>query len=304
MSSDDVVKIIVPLLIALISGLSPIIIEMIKAKSAMQTEQSKDPKLFIVPEGYKTHQVPKQHAKIPWKWMLALALSFGLISYILIAIVFLPTKSSISTIQPTLTPFSGRLLFTSPLDANVLSTELLWDAGSSAISGYKLSSGAIILTAGPHTWPDFPAIYYTQPVEGDFEVQVKINFKPPAPKILTAQMVGLAIRPINTRLTSENSSFPKDWVVAAKYITDAGSLAGCRGSWPGYSSDIVYVKIERGNNIWQCAYSENGENWTRLRVDVDSQSLSDKPLEISLFAYSITDDAITAEFSDWLIIRK
>lgn len=231
-----------------------------------------------------------------------------LVAIISLAKPFVDRMANKNTSTPmpvaTSTPFSGRIPFTSPVDSNALNMDLQWDAGSSELSLYTLSANVIYLTAGPHTWPNFPTIYYMQPIEGNFDVQVKIKFTPPEPKLLAAQMVGLAIRPINARLVVENSSFPMDWVVVAKYITDAGSLVGCRGSWVKYSLGTVYLRIERDNNIWRCAYSDNGINWTRHDVSVDSQSLSDKQLEIALFAYSDTNDAITVEFSDWFITRK
>jgi hypothetical protein len=210
----------------------------------------------------------------------------------------------LQTIPSPTAPFSGRIPFKSLVNPNTLNTDLQWDAGSSDLSLYTFSTNGIFLTAGPHTWPNFPTIYYKQPVEGNFEIQVKVTFRSPLSKLSTAQMVGLVTRPVNDRLVVENSSFPLDWVVVAKYITTAGSLVGCRGSWADYSLDTVYLRIERADDIWRCAYSSNGENWIRGRVQIDNQLLLDKPLEIALFAYSDTDDAITVEFSDWSITRR
>jgi len=199
---------------------------------------------------------------------------------------------------------SGKIPFSSFITSNGLNADLQWDAGNSELSLYTLSADAITLTAGPHTWPNFPKIYYKQPIEGNFEAQVKVTFSPSASKLSTAQMVGLVVRPINARLVSGDTSFPMDWIVAAKSITDAGSLVGCRGSWEEYSVDTVYLKMERDNNIWRCAYSKNGENWTWLRVQGDYQPLNDQQMEMALFAYSETDDSITVEFSDWFITRR
>jgi len=211
------------------------------------------------------------------------------------------TAEARSGITPFISPFNGNILFSAPDNPDALHTDLRWEAGDSELSFYTLAPNEIHLTAGPHTWPNFPTIYHKYSVEGDFEVQTKVTFPSPATRISAAQMVGLLVRPVNARLVAGDSSFPENWVVTAKYITDAGSLVGCRGSWIDFSSDTVYIKIERYNNVWRCAYSKNGENWTRLHVDVDAELLINDQLEIGLFAYSTTDDSITVEFSEWQI---
>lgn len=205
-----------------------------------------------------------------------------------------------------LAPFSEKIPFTAPIDPNVLGKDLLWDAGSSEISGYSLSANAIYLTAGPHTWPNFPTIIYRQPVEGNFEAQVKFTFASSVSTLFSsAQMMGLLVRPVNDHLVVGDSSFPLNWVEATKYISDAGTMVGCRGNMVPYPSlDSVYVKIQRQNDLWKCAYSKNGQNWNWLDVHVDSESLRDRQLEIAIFAYSDTEDAITGEFSDWIITSK
>jgi regulation of enolase protein 1 (concanavalin A-like superfamily) len=242
-------------------------------------------------------------------WAAIIGLGVPIIAGLMAIIVTLinNARSPVSPLVPpsSSTPFSGRILFTSPTGRVALSKYLNWEAGSSETSAFTLSSDAIYLTAGAHTWPNFPTINYSQPVEGDFDVQVKLNFKSPVQKLTTAQMAGLVIRPMDAHLFVGNSSFPTDWVVAAKYISDAGIQAGCRGSWATYDLDSVYLRLERANNIWQCAYSENGENWKWLNGgNLDSQELRYQQLEIGLFAYSDTADAITVEFSNWILTKK
>jgi hypothetical protein len=146
-------------------------------------------------------------------------------------------------------------------------------------------------------------INYNRPITGNFSVQVKVAFAPEASVLQTAQMAGLLVRPANARLVQSDTSFPKDWAAASKYVTDAGSLVGCRESWADYSQDVVFLKIERVADSWKCAYSANGENWSYLNTEVNGAQLQDRQLAISLFAYSDTDNAITVRFSDWEIIR-
>lgn len=206
-----------------------------------------------------------------------------------------PTPVAVST------PLSGRIPFTSPVNSGALHEDLQWDAGSSEASLFTLSTEIIRLTAGPYTWPNFPAIYYTQPIEGNFDTQVKIKFHPSQS---TTYMAGLVIRPINARLAMGDSSFPMDWVVSAKYLTDVGDLVGCRGSWADTEGDTIYLRIERDDDAWRCAYGENGVNWMRLKTEADVRALNASPLEIALFAYSDANDSITVEFSDWIITRR
>jgi len=193
------------------------------------------------------------------------------------------------------------LAFASKNDPAALNTGIKWEAGSSESSTYSLRGNALIMIAGPYTWPNFPMIYYERPITGDFDAQVTVEFIPEAERITTAQMVGMLARPANTRLVQGDTSFPRDWVAAARNITDAGSLIGCRGSWDDFSANTFHLRLERAASAWRCAYSDNGENWTWLDVSGDSSQLGVQELVVSLFAYSMTERSITAEFSDWMI---
>jgi hypothetical protein len=90
MNLDEVIIIFVLVICAFIGGISPIIIEIIKAKTSTQTGQNNNTELLIPPEYYH-HQTPEQSANNPWKWVSILAVSFGIISYILIATLLLRT---------------------------------------------------------------------------------------------------------------------------------------------------------------------------------------------------------------------
>jgi hypothetical protein len=293
MNLDDAIKIIVPVICALIGAISPVVVELIRASKAFAPGENQKHSGLVYPPGYQIKTIKKQRFNFPWKWVLGGTFGLGLFSYLLVSIILLPKTNAL-----------GIIPFNSALDSRKLDADLLWQPGNSELSGYTLSRDSLSLTAGPGTWPNFPEITYTRPLEGDFEVQVRLNFTPPSPELKTAQMVGFIIRPINTDLIEGDTQFPEDWAVAAKYLTDAGSLAGCRGGWADYDADIVYLKLARQDNHWRCAYSENGANWSELAIKIDDQSLSSKPLEMSLFAYSITKDAITVKFSEWHISQK
>ncbi len=214
------------------------------------------------------------------------------------------TREAEASLVPGKEPLIGKIRFASPTDPAALNPDLQWEAGSSEPSGYQLSEDGVRLTAGPFTWPNYPAIYYRAPFEGDFEVQVKLVFSSPISRLNTAQMAGLVILPRNARLVAGDSGFPADWAVASKFISDAGILVGCRGAWTDYSSDTVFLRVERKDDVWRCAYSENGDNWTRSVINLEADALSGRQLETGLFAYSDTADSITVEFSDWSLTRK
>jgi hypothetical protein len=114
----------------------------------------------------------------------------------------------------------------------------------------------------------------------------------------------MMVRPVGARLVAGDSSFPKDWVVVANSLTDAGRLVGCRGAWDDYPAESVYLRIERTAGVWHCAYSNDGEHWTWLAPTVENDLLNNKPLEMALFVYSDTADELTVEFSEWSISQQ
>jgi hypothetical protein len=281
--SDTIVLAIVSIIVATIGAAATIISSYI---SRGNRKDSIGEKLYI-PDRYKA--AGNARRKLSWrKTIVALCiLIIGLASAAIIVV-----------------HKSGNIVFTSVFRPHILNSNLRWDAGSSEMSFYTLDGNTISLTAGPHTWPNFPMVDFKHPINGDFNVQVKVIFTPEEKAIKTAQMVGILVRPINARLAQNDAGFPEDWIIASKYVTDAGVLVGCRGSWADYTSDTVFLKIERNGDSWKCAYSHNGENWTSLSANVNNQPLQNQPLMVSLFAYSDTDKAITVNFSDWEIYEN
>lgn len=202
-------------------------------------------------------------------------------------------------------PGSENIAFSSlpATNANSLNPMLEWDAGSSALSHYVINTDTLNLVADSHTWPFFPSIRYKLLIEGDFDVYARVVFTPPFKTVQTAQMAGIVVRPAGARLVLGDSSFPENWIVAAKQIVDVGRLVGCRGAWADYSSDVVYVRVKRTGDSWYCGYSDNDVNWRWLAPRIDSPLMKDGPVEIVLFVYSDTDDELSVEFSDWIITR-
>ncbi len=145
------------------------------------------------------------------------------------------------------------IAFAAPEDPGALNPSLLWEKGSSPGSRFDLAGGALTLTAGAQTWPGFPAVIYPGPLSGSFDAQVKAVFRPPRMEILTAQMVGLLVRPVNARLVRGMERFPLNWMIASKQLADTGQMVGCRPTWDDYPADAVYLRIERDAESWRCA---------------------------------------------------
>jgi hypothetical protein len=202
------------------------------------------------------------------------------------------------------TPTSGKIQFVSPKDSKVLNPNLRWEAGQLNLSGYTLYPDMIEIMAASGTWPNFPTISYRPHIKGDFDVQVQIVFTSSAMKLKESQYGGLIVRPINARLVLEDKSFPNDWIVNSRSITDAGHGIGCRGFIGDYSSEVAYLLIERANNSWRCAHSDNGENWVWSAPKVDELKLFDKEVEVALFAFSTSADSIKVQFRDWALYHK
>lgn len=198
------------------------------------------------------------------------------------------------------TPIPGPIPFASTDHPGALSPSLRWDAGQSALSSYALPLDAIDLVAGPSSWPGFPTIAYRLPLTGDFDVQVAIEFSASTPFLEdAAQGAGLVVRPSNARLVRGDETFPPDWIANVRAVSDAGQSIGCRGALSDYPHDVAYLRIERVNNGWRCAHSENGTNWIWSAPKVDEGALTDRAVEMALLAWSTNADPLQVRFKDW-----
>jgi hypothetical protein len=277
--NDTVVLAITSIIVAIIGAAATIMSSFISRGNGKDAPKDK----LILPEGYTS---PARSLKRKLSWRVVILIICVAIVGVSVAVIVNPANS-------------GSIRFSSVLRPKILSPDLQWDGGSSEMSSYSIDGKMLNITAAAHTWPNFPMIQYKSTLTGDFSVTVKMTFVPDAPVIETAQMAGIVIHPINAHLAKSDDKFPNDWVAVSKNVTDAGSLVGCRGSWVDYSSDTVFLKIERLNHEWQCAYSNNGENWSYLNVLENGPRLQDQQFVVSLFAYSETDNAINVTFSDW-----
>lgn len=271
---------------ALITTMGAVLIAYLGRKGEKKPDQNISG--ILKPPGY----VPRRNPKAAWgKWAFFILLSLVVLTLLVRLTITAYFETSIETIP-----------FTSDHDTTALHPSLEWEAGSSEMDAYHLVGQSIEITAGPYTWPNFPMLHHKPTLTGDFRVSVKMNFLPDAPVLETAQMAGILIHPLNGHLAQGDEKFPNDWIAVSKNVTNEGSLVGCRGAWADYSySDPVFLRIERVGDVWRCAYSSNGENWTYLTAAVDNAQLGTQPWGVSLFAYSSTENAIQVTFSDWVI---
>ena len=279
--NDTVVLAITSIIVAIIGAFATIMSSSIGRGNRKDASEEK----LILPKGYKS---TTQLSKWNLYWRVVILIICAVIVGVSIAVIMNPANS-------------GKIRFSSILRPKILSSNLQWDGGSSEMSSYSIDGKIMSVTAAAHTWPNFPMIQYKSTIKGNFSVIVKMTFVPDAPTIKTAQMAGIVIHPVNAHLVQSDDKFPNDWIAVSKNVTDSGSLVGCRGSWVDYSSDTVFLKVERLNRAWQCAYSNNGENWSYLNVLTNDVQLQDQQFVVSLFAYSETDNAIKVTFSDWKI---
>jgi hypothetical protein len=288
MDNSSFLNFLSAVLSALFTAIATVLAAYISKRGDKKNDTKNDD--ILKPPGYIP---PRKSSKISWgKWLFFIFLSLVILTIIIRVALNIYFFAAVET---------KTVPFVSNNDPTVLNPNLEWEAGNSGTDAYHFEGYLAEITAGSYTWPNFPIIHYKPIIDGNFSVSVKMTFVPDAPVIKTAQMAGILVHPLNVHLVQSDDKFPSDWIAVSKNVTDSGSLVGCRGSWVDYYSDTVFLKIERVNNSWQCAYSSNGENWSYLKVSVNNAQLQNQQFVVSLFAYSGTDNAINVTFSDWEI---
>jgi len=147
-----------------------------------------------------------------------------------------------------ISPYAGLIPFTTLNNKDSLNSAFRWYPGSSSGSSYNLSNSdtlTLISGAGVGQWQNTntaPLILF--PIDGDFDVQVKLKFDP------WKSQAGLGIRSsYNTWLRLTKTDKPDIWISGAQqgktmstYISQA------------YSKEIVYLRIERRNSYFNLLY--------------------------------------------------
>ena len=98
--NSEVIQVISVIVVALIGGLSPIIVELIRAKASQKEKQVDIPNGIVVPEGYRYHTPTKP--KVNLKRIFGFTILGGIVGYIIIFII--PNVSHLITPTPTQMP--------------------------------------------------------------------------------------------------------------------------------------------------------------------------------------------------------
>jgi regulation of enolase protein 1 (concanavalin A-like superfamily) len=216
-----------------------------------------------------------------------------------------PAPHPLPTIDSSI-PSNGVVSFVSPNDPNQLNYGLGWQPGGSNANTYDLflNPGALTIIAGTGTdqWGNTDsAPLITYPISGDFETQVKLLFTPNK----SIHIAGLGVR---------SSQAHNTWLRIGRHLDgncggDCVSVLGDQSGSPqrlkntSYTSEVIWLKIERYGPLFTLSYSATGNNWITLEKDFVFDMSPDT--EIFLTAFSIlSDNGVMAQFQDFIVIQR
>lgn len=178
-----------------------------------------------------------------------------------------------------------------------------WQPGGSSASNIDLSlvPGALTIIAGPRTkqWDTASSLpYITLPIEGDFDVRVKVDVAPTG----GVQNAGLGVMSADSQTTWIRIGrvyYQKNQRITAR-VTQKGQNSA--GETILYSNNLVYFEIHRRGSVFNVSYSANGTNWNTML----SNAVMEMPTKarIYLYVYSEGDTGLLANFSELTITRR
>ena len=223
-----------------------------------------------------------------------------------------PTETPLppATLTPVPTkPVPQTIAFTLPGDPSRLDTAFGWQQGNSAVNSYNLSEepNAVTLIADGHTgqWATEdtePVI--SHPIDGNFEVQVKITYSP---------MWGHELAAIGIRSAQDHNTWLRLGAVYAVFSQESGLEqrivldiddhgAGNKINTVPYSANAVYLKIKRQGPVFDFYYGSDGSNWIALQTGY----VADIPANAELFLTigSWGDGGVSGTFSDFQLLSN
>ena len=213
-----------------------------------------------------------------------------------------PSNTPTNAPSDTPSPIPEIIAFGSPGNPALLNPAFGWQPGNSSINAYSLTSqsNTLTLVTDGHTdqWDDLdtqPVIFY--PITGNFETQVKVAFSP----IWGHEFAALGVRSAQDHLTwlrLGTGGIP-DQLIGLD--VDIQGNAGKIRTSP-YPNNTVYFKIERQGSAFNFYYGPDGINWNALQKDYVAAMPGS--LEIFLTVGSWGDGGVSAEFSDFTVLRK
>ncbi|MCS7061464.1 MAG: DUF1349 domain-containing protein [Anaerolineae bacterium] len=213
-----------------------------------------------------------------------------------------PATATVGSGQVLQLPDKGKLRvpFADPANPMALSGLWKWAAGDAPENRYRISGdGAeVTLISGGQTnfWERVhTAPQLSLPLQGDFEVEVRLDFDPRE----RWQVGGLAIR---------SQEDPLSWIGLRRFSDGNGQIfeiirnqkgAPTQLFWMPYSRTTIFFRIIRREELWSFALSENGENWLTVRAN-ELFALPDR-VEAVLHLYSTTPNGTLGRFSQFTV---
>lgn len=178
-----------------------------------------------------------------------------------------------------------------------------WQPGESPASSFNLTSnpGKLTIVAGPKTeqWGrNNSAPIVSMPIEGDFEVSVKVEIMPET-EIQAAGLGVMSAEDQTTWLRLERTFYKSIHRATFNATKRGDNIAGAGTAYP---DDSVYFWIKRNGSVFSASYSTNNTNWVVV-VDEKVFEMPEK-VNIYLYTYSTKDLGVVAKFSDFRVRRK
>lgn len=164
-----------------------------------------------------------------------------------------------------------------------------WYQGESKESAFKLDAGALTITAGPKTeqWGTTNAApYVTYDVEGDFDVQTKLDFD----NGRVSYWAGIGVM---------SADDPTQWVRLAPRGQSALSLIRNGGQEITTTTEFpvttVFLKLQRRGDVISAYYSKAGDTWQPISGKYESTL----PKKVKMYLVALAlNKSISARFSE------
>jgi len=220
-----------------------------------------------------------------------------------------PTASPTLSPNPTTEPTPEIILFGSPNNPRLLNTALRWQPGNSPVNTYDLTSApnalTLIANGDTHQWAELdsqPMIFYL--VEGNFETQVKVVFKP---------MWGHELAALGVRSTQDHNTWLRLGGVYAVFSQGSGPEQhvvldvdhqgqGGKIKTSPYLVNTFYLKITRQGSRFDFLYSSNEIDWTTLQGGYVAEMPTSVEIFLTVGSWGVR--GISAEFHDFTVLRK
>jgi len=241
-------------------------------------------------------------------WVIPIAVAIiGLIGTVAVALINRPPvpsvptpTASLSTAIPvsTAVPNPSHISFCSLGNPTALNSVFGWQPGVSG--SYNLSSNPCALTiiAGPskHQWASSnEAPLLTYPISGDFEAKVRVVFSPTH----DPELAGLGVRSAYDPYTWLRITRTFDFNAHTISVLGDQKTNALRLKHDAYSSNTVYLEIERKSSNFSFYYSSDNNNW----IELQKNFVFDMDNDTEIFLTAMSNVGTNAQFYDFVLIK-